>query len=178
MSFELVSKPFLCHVRERENARAEPSQWKFKFQLSRHEVAGKCRISACTRIRVRASLTSTVATKPNELEWRNATRPLFLTTLYRPILSIIVYHRVYRTLFLSLLQRSFIGTLYCALYCALFHRYTASRIIPTCRDLVNDSIVELTTRRNRVIIWISGFDGIVLLIGRHRRLTFTFRARV
>lgn len=174
MSFELVSKPFLCDVRERENARAEPSQWKFKFQLSRREVAGKCRISACTRIRVRASLTSTVATKPNELEWRNATRPLFRTTLYRLILSIIVYHRVYRTLFLSLLQRSFIGTL----YCALFHRYTASRIIPTYRDLVNDSIVELTTRRNRVIIWISGFDGIVLLIGRHRRLTFTFRARV
>lgn len=126
----------------------------------------------------RASLTSTVATKPNEHERRNATRPLFRTTLYRPVLSIIVYHRVYRTLFLSLLQRSFIGTLYCALYCALFHRYTASRIIPTYRDLVNDSIVELTTRRNRVIIWISGFDGIVLLIGRHRRLTFTFRARV
>ena len=50
MSFELVSKPFLCDVREREN---EPSQWKFKFQLSRHEVAGKCRISACTRIRAR-----------------------------------------------------------------------------------------------------------------------------
>lgn len=24
MSFELVSKPFLCDVRERENARAEP----------------------------------------------------------------------------------------------------------------------------------------------------------
>ena len=28
MSFELVSKPFPCDVREREN---EPSQWKFKF---------------------------------------------------------------------------------------------------------------------------------------------------
>ena len=160
--------------RKRKRERAEP----MKIQiLSNCFLVTKWRANAGSPLAhgsARASLTSTVATKPNELERRNATRPLFRTTLYRLILSIIVYHRVYRTLFLSLLQRSFIGTL----YRALFHRYTPSRIIPTYRDLVNDSIVELTTRRNRVIIWISGFDGIVLLIGRHRRLTFTFRARV
>lgn len=48
------------------------SQWKFKFQLfsSRRETVGTPASPLANRA---ATLTSTVSTKPNELEWRNTT---------------------------------------------------------------------------------------------------------
>lgn len=109
------------------------SQWKFKFQLfsSRREPVGTPASPLANRA---ATLTSTVSTKPNELEWRNTTsfppRAFIASPSRRP--------RFHVSFFISRRDHPLLPRC-----CAFFPLgYTSYAY----RDLVNDPI----RRRNRV----------------------------
>lgn len=109
------------------------SQWKFKFQLfsSRRETVGTPASPLANRA---ATLTSTVSTKPNELEWRNTTsfppRAFIASPSRRP--------RFHVSFFISRRDHPLLPRC-----CAFFPLgYTSYAY----RDLVNDPI----RRRNRV----------------------------
>lgn len=115
------------------------SQWKFKFQLfsSRREAVGTPASPLANRA---ATLTSTVSTKPNELEWRNTTSfPPYALSPPRFHVSFFISRRDH-----PLLPR-------CCAFFPLDTHYTPSGtgregIIPPYRDPVNNPI----RRRNRV----------------------------
>lgn len=108
------------------------SQWKFKFQLfsSRRETVGTPASPLANRA---ATLTSTVSTKPNELEWRNTTsfppRAFIASPSRRP--------RFHVSFFIS--RRDPLLPRCCAFFPLGYTSYAY-------RDLVNDPI----RRRNRV----------------------------